>query len=58
MIDCNICRLLTGSILAHEMMHAWLRLNGEMLLPAIVTLNVSLFIWSLKNQFGLSSTLV
>ncbi|MQL75984.1 hypothetical protein Taro_008354, partial [Colocasia esculenta] len=25
-----ICiRLLTGSILAHEMMHAWLRLNGE-----------------------------
>lgn len=22
-------RLLTGSILAHEMMHAWLRLKGE-----------------------------
>lgn len=28
MIFCS-CRLLTGSILAHEMMHAWLRLKGE-----------------------------
>nr|DAD21772.1 TPA_asm: hypothetical protein HUJ06_023235 [Nelumbo nucifera] len=26
-------RLLTGSILAHEMMHAWLRLNGFFLVP-------------------------
>lgn len=25
------CRLLTGSILAHEMMHAWLRLKGDIL---------------------------
>lgn len=25
----NVFRLLTGSILAHEMMHAWLRLNGD-----------------------------
>lgn len=23
------CRLLTGSILAHELMHAWLRLDGK-----------------------------
>ena len=29
-------RLLTGSILAHEMMHAWLRLNGNLLLEEII----------------------
>lgn len=23
------CRLLTGAILAHELMHAWLRLKGN-----------------------------
>jgi len=23
------CRLLTGAILAHELMHAWLRLKGD-----------------------------
>ena len=27
-LDFSMYRLLTGSILAHEMMHAWLRLNG------------------------------
>jgi len=26
------CRLLTGAILAHELMHAWLRLNGSIFL--------------------------
>lgn len=25
----NWCRLLTGAILAHELMHAWLRLRGN-----------------------------
>lgn len=25
----NGCRLLTGAILAHELMHAWLRLRGK-----------------------------
>jgi hypothetical protein len=34
------CRLLTGSILAHELMHAWLRLKGTdwLLAPSISTL--------------------
>lgn len=28
----SICRLLTGAILAHELMHAWLRLKGKLIL--------------------------
>jgi hypothetical protein len=30
-----VCRLLTGSILAHEMMHAWLRLKGAFIFHGI-----------------------
>lgn len=32
----NVYRLLTGSILAHEMMHAWLRLKGEFYFVLII----------------------
>lgn len=36
LVLCALPRLLTGSILAHEVMHAWLRLSGFPRLPAQV----------------------
>lgn len=32
--EIGFCRLLTGAILAHELMHAWLRLTGVVLAEA------------------------
>lgn len=38
----SMCRLLTGSILAHELMHGWLRLKGTLLLHSYLWYCVSI----------------
>lgn len=54
---CGRCRLLTGSILAHELMHAWLRLDGKnakQLLPRLSSFHTQIKIISrlLVNPLG------
>lgn len=47
-------RLLTGSILAHEMMHAWLRLKGTVIFPVIKNHVENLGLFTYKKQFQFS----
>jgi len=49
-----IYRLLTGSILAHEMMHAWLRLKGTVIFPmikSILKIYISVLSWTITSVY-------